>query len=254
MANRDRAALDAVIEKNYGPALREALGVSMPQGPQASLKAGLRAIEAFEQDYASFYPYSSKYDAYLAGKAQLTEQEARGLEVFNAESKGNCIHCHRSLPGGDGTPPQFTDYGFNAIGVPRNPQIPANRDPNFYDLGLCGPERTDLKDRPEYCGFFKAPSLRNVALRHSFFHNGVFHDLRDAVAFYATRDTNPERWYPRNPDGSLRKYDDLPARYHENINIEPPFDRRLGDAPALSDSEIDDIVAFLHTLTDGYRP
>jgi cytochrome c peroxidase len=138
--------------------------------------------------------------------------------------------------------------------VPRNPEIPANRDPNFYDLGLCGPERTDFKDREEYCGLFKTPSLRNVALRKSFFHNGVFHTLREAVAFYATRDTNPEQWYPRNPDGSIRKYDDLPAQYQENINTDPPFDRRLGDPPALSDSEIDDIVAFLQTLTDGYRP
>lgn len=254
MANSDRAALAALIEKNYGAALREALGPSMPAGPDAALKAGLRAIETFEQDYTEFYPYSSKYDAYLAGKANLTEQEARGLKLFNDESKGNCAECHRSSVNGDGTPPQFTDYGMIAIGVPRNPEIPANRDPNFYDLGLCGPERTDFKDREEYCGLFKTPSLRNVALRKSFFHNGVFHTLREAVAFYATRDTNPEQWYPRNPDGSIRKYDDLPAQYQENINTDPPFDRRLGDPPALSDSEIDDIVAFLQTLTDGYRP
>ena len=82
----------------------------------------------------------------------------------------------------------------------------------------------------------------------------MFHTLREAVAFYATRDTNPEQWYPRNADGSVRKYDDLPAQYQENINTDPPFDRRPGDPPALSDGEIDDIVAFLQTLTDGYRP
>jgi cytochrome c peroxidase len=254
MANGDRAALAALIEKNYGAALREALGPSMPDGPDAALKAGLRAIETFEQDYAEFYPYNSKYDAYLAGKANLTEQEARGLKLFNDESKGNCAECHRSSVNGDGTPPQLTDYGMIAIGVPRNPVIPVNRDPNFYDLGLCGPERTDFKNREEYCGLFKTPSLRNVALRKSFFHNGVFHTLREAVAFYATRDTNPEQWYPRNPDGSVRKYDDLPAEFHENVNTDPPFDRRPGDPPALSDSEIDDIVVFLQTLTDGYRP
>jgi cytochrome c peroxidase len=254
MANSNRAALAALIETNYGAALREALGPSMPDGPEAALKAGLRAIETFEQDDTEFYPYSSKYDAYLAGKAKLTEREARGLKLFNDESKGNCAECHRSSVNGDGTPPQFTDYGMIAIGVPRNPDIPANRNPNFYDLGLCGPERTDFKDREEYCGLFKTPSLRNVALRNSFFHNGVFHSLREAVAFYATRDTNPEQWYPRNPDGSILKYDDLPARYQENINTDPPFDRQPGDLPALSDSEIDDIVAFLQTLTDGYRP
>ena len=62
-----------------------------------------------------------------------------------------------------------------------------------------------MQDRPEYCGLFRTPSLRNVALRQTFFHNGVFHSLRDAVAFYVTRETDPGRWYPRNPDGSVRQ-------------------------------------------------
>ena len=100
---------------------------------------------------------------------------------------------------------------------------------------------------------FMTPSLRNVATRFVFFHNGRYHKLREAVAFYATRDTNPERWYPRNPDGSVRMLDDLPSRYVDNLNVEPPFDRHLGDKPALTDREIDDIVVFLGTLTDGYR-
>jgi cytochrome c peroxidase len=80
------------------------------------------------------------------------------------------------------------------------------------------------------------------------------HSLRDAVAFYASRDTDPGRWYPRNADGSIRKFDDLPVAYQENINVEPPFDRHEGDAPALSPAEIDDIVAFLDILTDGWKP
>ena len=74
---------------------------------------------------------------------------------------------------------------------------------------------------------FITPTLRNVATRHAFFHNGVFTTLKDAVAFYAKRD---------------RKLDDLPPQYR----------RSVGDAAALSASEIDDIVAFLQTLTDGY--
>ena len=184
----------------------------------------------------------------------MTEQKARGLELFNDEAKGNCASCHRSSPGGDGAPPQFTDYGMIALGVPRNTQIPANRDPNFFDLGLCGPERTDFKDVAEYCGLFKTPTLRNVALRQTFFHNGVFNSLKQVLEFYVQRDTNPEKWYPRNADGSVRKFDDLPMRYHDNVNTDPPFDREPGDALALSANEIDDIIAFLRTLTDGYRP
>jgi cytochrome c peroxidase len=100
---------------------------------------------------------------------------------------------------------------------------------------------------------FKAPTLRNVALRNTFFHNGVFRSLREVLEFYVQRDTNPEKWYPRKADGSMLKFDDLPPQYHDNVNIEPPFDRRPGDEPALSDAEIDDVIAFLQTLTDGYR-
>ena len=94
---------------------------------------------------------------------------------------------------------------------------------------------------------------RNVAKRRTFFHNGVFHTLKEAVEFYADRDTNPEKWYPRNDDGTVRKFDDLPSRYHANINVEPPFDRRIGDRPALTERDVDDIVAFLQTLNDGHR-
>ena len=189
----------------------------------------------------------------MLGQAKLAPQEERGFALFNDPDKGNCAHCHKSVMRSDG-PPLFTDYGFVAIGVPRNPAIPANADAGYFDLGLCGPARTDLAGHPEYCGMFKAPSLRNVALRLSFYHNGIYHSLEQTVAFYAERDTNPEKYYPRNSDGTVNKFDDLPAEYHANINAEPPFGRKLGDQPALSKQEIGDIVAFLQTLTDGYLP
>jgi cytochrome c peroxidase len=70
---------------------------------------------------------------------------------------------------------------------------------------------------------FRTPSLRNVVLRQTFFHNGLVHSLRDAIAFYVERDTNPGKWYPRDTSGNLFKYDDLPVEYQNNINNEPPF-------------------------------
>ncbi len=132
--------------------------------------------------------------------------------------------------------------------------ITANADPRYYDLGLCGPMRTDLADKKEYCGLFRTPSLRNVAQRGVFFHNGIFHRLEDAVRFYAERDTHPQKWYPRAADGIVVKFDDLPAPYQRNLDTQAPFDRHLGDPPALTDADIRDIVAFLNTLTDGYEP
>ena len=212
------------------------------------------ALEVYEQSWRDFYPYSSKYDAFLAGRVHLSPQEARGLAAFNDPKRGNCAHCHMSARGNDGTPPQFTDYGFVALGLPRNPAIPANADARFHDLGLCGPLRTDFADRKQYCGLFRAPSLRNVALRKTFFHNGVVKSLREAVAFYAERDTKPEKWFPRNADGAVRKYDDMPPQYWANVNDEPPFGGKPGDPPPLTETQIDDIVAFLKTLTDGYKP
>jgi len=255
MANASAADLVVRVRAtNYADALRKLYGDRIFDDPEKALTAVGHALEAYEQDYRVFYPYSSKYDAYLAGRATLTAQERHGLAVFNDPAKGNCGNCHRSLPGNDGTPPQFTDYGLIAIGVPRNRRIPANADPHYFDLGACGPLRSDLAGRSEYCGLFRTPSLRNVALRQVFFHNGVVHSLRQAIEFYAERDTQPEKWYPRRPDGSIDKFDDLPAQYRDNINQEPPFGGKPGDPPPLSARDIDDIVAFLNTLTDGYQP
>jgi cytochrome c peroxidase len=214
----------------------------------AAITIALAQYQREDEDFAAF---SSKYDAYLAGRAQLTAQEARGLALFEDEAKGNCAACHPSRPA-DGQPPLFTDFTYDALGVPRNAGLEHNADPAFFDLGLCGREDGVLATREDLCGLFKVPSLRNVALRKRYFHNGRFASLRDVVDFYVTRDTDPARWYP-SVDGAVAKFDDLPAKHHGNVNTtEPPYDRGPGDAPALTAGEIDDVVAFLRTLSDGW--
>lgn len=255
MANRDPAEFAARLRCTpYAGEFRPIFGDTVLADPEKMFEAALEALAVYQQSSAEFYPYSSKYDTYLAGKAELTAQERRGLSLFQDPTKGNCARCHVSARGKDGTPPQFTDYGFVAIGAPRNAAIPANQDPSFFDLGLCGPLRGDLRDRAEYCGRFKTPSLRNVATRRVFLHNGIFHTLRQVMEFYVQRDTNPEKWYPRDANGNARKFDDLPAAYRVNVDVEPPFGGHPGDRPALSDDEIDDVVAFMRTLTDGFLP
>ena len=94
--------------------------------------------------------------------------------------------------------------------------------------GRCAPI---LRISREYCGLFRTPSLRNVAVRRVFFHNGVFHRLEDAVRFYAERDTEPQKWYPRGPDGSVSKFDDLPAKYRRNVDTDPPLRSAYGRPP-----------------------
>ena len=153
------------------------------------------------------------------------------------------------------TPPLFTDNTYDALGVPRNPDIRANADPDRYDLGLCGPTRVDLADRNDLCGAFRVPSLRNVAKTAPYFHNGAIKTLADAVRFYVRRDTNPEEWYPTDTNGVVQKFNDLPPAYRKNVNTtEVPYNRKPGDNPALTEAEIADVVAFLNTLTDGYTP
>jgi cytochrome c peroxidase len=254
MANRSPAELAAKLRRApYARALRDAFGNTALESDEAAVNAAVLALEVFQQSPAEFTPYDSKYDAVLRGGARLTAREAHGLALFNAPDKGNCASCHPSTRG-DGGFPAFSDFGYVALGLPRGRAIPANADPAFYDLGLCGPLRRDLVNRAEYCGLFRTPSLRNVAVRRRLFHNGSFTSLTQAVRFYATRDVAPERWYPRDAAGRVVKFDDLPAPYRKNVNLDPPFGGHPGERPALDEEEIADIVAFLGTLTDGYVP
>jgi cytochrome c peroxidase len=254
MANATVESIVAKVQHGaYAARFRDTFGDKVFGDGALAFKGILLALETFQQTPAEFYPYSGKYDAFLRHEVSLTRNESQGLAAFNDPARGNCARCHPSAMR-EGAFPQFTDYGYAAIGVPRNMAIAANADPRYYDLGLCGPIRTDLADKKEYCGLFRTPSLRNVALRGVFFHNGIFHRLEDAVRFYAERDTHPQKWYPRAADGIVVKFDDLPAQYQRNLDIQAPFDRHLGDQPALTDADIRDIVAFLNTLTDGYEP
>ncbi len=197
-------------------------------------------------------PFSSKYDDYIRGRARLTSQEARGLALFKDSAKGGCAACHKlndSIPVPERS--LFTDYGYDAVAAPRNTRIPANADAANVDLGLCKrPDTHYHTDDRQFCGSFRTPSLRNVAVRPAFMHNGVFTSLRDVVSFYATRETHPARWYK-----SGVRFEDVPKEYREFVNVDKaPYNRRAGERPALDEGEVDAIVAFLGTLTDAqYR-
>lgn len=256
MALPDAAALAARLERaSYATEFRIVFGFDIFNRPEEVFEKVRLALERYQMEDPEFRPFSSKYDAWLDGKAELSAQERRGLALFDDPLKGNCAACHPSARGADGSKPLFTDFSYDALGVPRNPEIPANADPAYFDLGLCARDVGDLTARTDLCGAFKVPSLRNVAQRRVLFHNGRFRTLKEALDFYVQRDTHPEKFYPRNVDGTVNKFDDLPPAYHANVNTtEAPYDRKPGDAPALNETEIDDVIAFLHTLSDGWKP
>ena len=255
MANKSPAEVVArLAQAPYAGEFERVYGVGILQQPELAFERIAQALEKYQLEDPDFAPFSSKYDATLRKQTTLSAQEERGLALFKDAAKGNCAACHPADLGADGSHPLFTDFTYDNLGVPRNPELAHNRDPAFFDLGLCAREGGDLTARAELCGAFKVPSLRNVALRQALFHNGRFKTLKEALQFYVQRDTHPEKWYPRGANGEVLKFDDLPPELHGNVNTsEAPYDRVPGDAPALTDAEIDDVIAFLKTLTDGWQ-
>jgi cytochrome c peroxidase len=207
--------------------------------------------------------FTSKYDYYLKGMVELTEKEAWGLELF--EGKAMCSLCHISEPGPDGEPPLFTDFTYDNLGTPKNPDNPfydmdkvylddgtpinpagaawidpglggflATLDETFFtDLGLDKAHAV-----AENWGKHKVPTLRNVDKSpgaddtKAYMHNGVFKSLREVVHFYNTRDV--EDW----PEPEVA----------DNVNTD-----ELGDL-GLTKQEEGAIVEFMKTLSDGYTP
>lgn len=256
MANGTAANVVAKLSRaRYADDFKRVFGAAIFDDVDAAFERARLALQSYQLEDAGFHAFDSKYDHFLAGRAALTSRELQGLALFNDPAKGNCAACHPSARGADGSPPLFTDFSYDNLGVPRNAAIAANSDPAYFDLGLCGPFRTDLAARGELCGAFKVPTLRNVAVTAPYFHNGRFKTLQETIGFYVRRDTNPEEWYPLNKDGSVRKFDDLPPQYQRNVNLtEAPYNRRPGQSPALTPDEIDLVVEFLGTLTNGHQP
>jgi cytochrome c peroxidase len=234
----------------YASQFKQVFGEAIFTHPQQTFARAREALAHFELEDPSFHPYRSKYDDYLDGRVHLTARERRGLVLFEDPNGGNCAACHPDRKGADGSHPLFTDYQFEALGVPRNAEITENADPRYHDEGLCGPLRTDQTGKVNECGLFKTPGLRNVATRRVFFHNGRFHTLKEALQFYVRRDTDAAQWYP-SAAGVVNKFDDVPRELRGNIDVtDAPLNRSAGQAPVWNDAQIDDVIAFLGTLTD----
>ena len=222
------------------------------------------AIAAYEKS-TEVNQFSSKYDDFLAGEVPLSVQEAEGLALF--EGKAGCVACH---PTGKNSP--FTDFTYDNLGVPRNPDNPfynmdneflADGTPinplgsNWVDPGLGG----FLQTRPEYqsmaednWGKQKVPTLRNVGKRFgngfpkAYAHNGYFKSLKSIVHFYNTRDTKPTC-----PNLFTSEADALRLNCWPEPEVATNVNRdELGNLE-LTDQEEDKIVAFLNTLSDTIK-
>lgn len=248
-----QAVLEQVAVSKYASMWEQVWGEPISVATQAEIemnydRIGL-AIAAYE-DSPEVNPFSSKFDYFLAGQVDLTQQEALGLELF--DGKAMCSECHIS----SGPSPLFTNFTFDNLGVPKNPKKP------FYDMDTVylddgspiNPEGAAWIDpglggflltRPEWSylaaenmGKHKVSTLRNVAkgpgknFPKAFIHNGIFKSLEEVVHFYNTRDV--EAWPP--PEVAA------------NVNTD-----ELGDLGLTAEEEAA-IVAFMKTLSDGYTP
>lgn len=223
----------------------------------------VRSIAAYERS-AEVNPFSSRFDDFwrktrAAGldissidesnwktfeNMGLSSGELLGLSLFNG--KGMCSACHVLTPS-NGRPPVFTDFTYDNLGIPKNPQNPFYGQPKewnpkgeaWVDKGLAG----YLETVPQYAKFaaenmgkHKVPTLRNVDLRPSegfvkaFGHNGFFKSLKEIVHFYNTRDVASEKW--PGPEVS------------ENMNTD-----EMGNLELTAEEE-DAIVLFMKTLSD----
>jgi cytochrome c peroxidase len=243
MNNPDTATIQKKLQHAwYAADFRKVFGADALDDADTALQHLAEAVAEFERTGIK-NRFTSKYDAFLAGKATLSAAERNGLSLFEDARTGpctvgggppcGCANCHLDQPSADGSAPLFTDFGYDNIGIPKNTKnpfysLPASLNPggaSFVDNGL------GWVHNPRQFGHFKAPTLRNVALTAPYGHNGYFPDLKSIVHFYNTRDL-PGAW-------------DAP---------EQPFGMNatgLGKL-GLTSSEEDDLVAFLHTLTDGY--
>lgn len=196
--------------------------------------------------------FSSKYDLTFnnsKNKAKLSKEEQKGSALFRG--KGKCAKCHTF----GGKKALFTDFTFDNLGLPQNPENPAGVDPGFVDPGLGGFLKNAGYQEDVYqaeWGKHKVPTLRNVDLRPSegfvkaYGHNGYFKTLKGIVHFYNTRDVKYECPVSFTEEQAINGNCWPPPEVDMNVNRD-----ELGDL-GLTEEEEDAIVAFLKALSDGF--
>ena len=227
MNNPDKASVvNKVRAASYAANFQAVFGVSAFDNIDNAFAQIAQAIAVFERSQ-TLTPFTAKFDAVQRGLATFTAAEQNGRQLFN--SKAQCNVCHATPRGSE----VFSNFVYHNIGAPASPGNPflyldSNLNPQgvaFVDLGL-GAVVDDVREN----GKFRTPSLRNVALTAPYMHNGALATLTDVVNFYNRRDID---------------------------RIAPEVDQNVFNGAAIGNlgltaTEIQDLIAFLNTLTDGY--
>lgn len=221
-------SLDRVVATVSGIAeYIEPFAAAFPAQPSVTIDNIAKAIAAYER---TLITPDSPYDRFVKGDSSaLSAQQIRGMALF--ESTG-CVFCHSG--------PNFSAASIFADDIPFRlfPSVPDTeyeQQYGFTDDPGAAPVHSGSKP-----GIWRIPSLRNVNRTGPYFHNGSVASLEEAVRIMARVQLNKSLSNSATDDSSIHWL---------------PGDRRLAVATqqALSDSEVDEIVAFLKAL-DGDLP
>lgn len=266
----DPAALVTLVcAASYGEQFRQVWGPDACLDVDRGFAGIARSIADFEASSA-VSAFDSKYDAFIAGRATLSDTEQQGLALF--EGKAKCANCHTTTPDATGHR-LFTDFTFDNIGVPPNPEIARDgadpglggfleklaADDSWRSLPYVSPafaslSRDALKTlAQENLGKQRVPTLRNVDKRPSagfvkaYTHDGYFKSLEAVVHFYNTRDVLPRCGSSPTPaSADVIGQTCWPApEVADNLNT-----TEIGNLGLSADEEAA-LVAFLRTLSDG---
>lgn len=239
-------------DRHYRRSFRSVFGIDLRDlregdpGVSAAYHAMADAIAAFETTRA-FNRFDSKFDFEAAGMTRYDASEQRGADLFDGDAQCGACHTTEGIDG-EGTPSLLTDFSYDNLGTPANPQLPT---PSI-DPGLLGnPNLLDARGVPtpveDVEGRHKVMTLRNIALTAPYMHNGIFKTLEEVVHFYNTRDLLPECIDPADSTNPGFGSTCWPrGEFHETRNTS-----ELGNL-GLSAQDEEDIVAYLKTFTDGY--
>jgi len=218
MAGHEAQMISALRNDSDYPAMFRA---AFPeQSGEISVDNVIKAIASFVRTLNSF---NSPYDRFIAGdRTAISESARRGGSLFFGE-RLECYHCH----GG----PNFTDnnlqegqifpeYGFHNTGL-YNEDGSGTYKANDHGL-------RDITEKEDDEGRFRTPTLRNIALTGPYMHDGSIATLRDV----------------------LLKHYALMGRAASTPNGASPLRDQFIVGFTLSESEVDDVIAFLNSLTD----